>query len=222
MRAIERADLDQVARRMTDDQLQVFDQVLTAMHPLANDNAFWAQREEAMEAMFNDVDTVAEQIQHAQEIVVDEQRRRVDVAKRDQVQESVNVAPEPMPLNPNEQMVATALRNVRSEPEPELKASFGRLLGVTSGQALGYELPGDWSGETQVVGIATDPDKEGVHMVEGDEAPEFYGLYARDQEGKAVWLADYETQEEAQNQADRLAAIPVPLPTSSSIRPATN
>ena len=44
-------------------------------------------------------------------------------------------------------------------------------------------------------------------MVEGDEAPEFYGLYARDQEGKAVWLADYETQEEAQNQADRLAAI---------------
>ena len=207
MRAIERADLDQVARRMTDDQLQVFDQVLAAMHPLANDNAFWAQREEAMEAMFNDVDTVAEQIQRAQEVVADEQHRRADVAKRDQVQESVNVAPEPMPLNPNEQMVATALRNVRSEPEPELKASFGRLLGVTSGQALGYELPGDWSGETQVVGIATDPDKEGVHMVEGDEAPEFYGLYARDQEGKAVWLADYETQEEAQNQADRLAAI---------------
>ncbi|MDA7024230.1 MULTISPECIES: zincin-like metallopeptidase domain-containing protein [Pseudomonas] len=207
LRAIERADLDQVARRMTDDQLQVFDQVLTAMHPLANDNAFWAQHEEAMEAMFNDVDTVAEQIQRAQEIVVDEQRRRVDVAKRDQVQESVNVAPEPMPLNPNEQMVATALRNVRSEPKPELKASFGRLLGVTSGQALGYELPGDWSGETQVVGIATDPDKEGVHMVEGDEAPEFYGLYARDQEGKAVWLADYGTQEEAQDQADRLAAI---------------
>lgn len=207
LRAIERADLDQVARRMTDDQLQVFDQVLASMHPLANDNAFWVRREEAMEAMFNDVDTVAEQIQRAQEIVADEQRRRVDVAKRDQVQESVNVAPEPMPLNPNEQMVATALRNVRSEPEPELKASFGRLLGVTSGQALGYELPGDWSGETQVVGIATDPDKEGVHMVEGDETPEFYGLYARDQEGKAVWLADYETQEEAQDQADRLAAI---------------
>ena len=207
LRAIERADLDQVARRMTDDQLQVFDQVLAAMHPLANDNAFWARREEAMEAMFNDVDTVAEQIQRAQEIIADEQRRRVDVAKRDQVQESVNVAPEPMPLNRNEQMVATALRNVRSEPEPELKASFGRLLGVTSGQALGYELPGDWSGETQVVGIATDPDKEGVHMVEGDESPEFYGLYARDQEGKAVWLADYETQEEAQDQADRLAAI---------------
>ena len=207
LRAIERADLDQVARRMTDDQLQVFDQVLAAMHPMANDNAFWAQREEAMEAMFNDVDTVAEQIQRAQEIVADEQHRRADVAKRDQVQERVNVAPEPMPLNPNEQMVATALLNVRSEPEPELKASFGRLLGVTSGQALGYELPADWSGDTQVAGIATDPDKEGVHMVEGDEAPEFYGLYARDQEGKAVWLADYETQEEAQNQADRLAAI---------------
>ena len=207
LRAIERADLDQVARRMTDDQLKVFDQVLAAMHPLGNDNAFWTQREEAMEARFNDVATVAEQIQRAQEIVADEQRRRVDVVKRDQVQESVNVAPEPTPLTPNEQMVATALRNVRSEPEPELKAGFGCLLGVTSGQALGYELPGDWSGETQVTGIATDPDGQSVSMVQGDQVPEFYGLYARDQEGLAVWLADYETQEEAQDQADRLAAI---------------
>lgn len=210
LRALERADLDQVARRMTDDQLKVFDQVLSAMRPLGNDNAFWTRREEAMEAMFNDVDTVDERIQRAQEIVADEHHRRVEVAKRDQVQENVNAAPEPSPrpeLTANEQMVATALRNVRSEPEPELKASFGRLLGVTSGQALGFELPGDWSGETQVVGIATDPDKEGVHMVEGDEVPEFYGMYARDQEGLAVWLADYETREEAQDQADRLAAI---------------
>lgn len=210
LRAIERPDLDQVVLRMTDDQLQVFNQVLGTMHPLGNDNKFWTRREEAMEAMFNDVDTVADNIERAGEIIGDELHRRVDVAKREQVQEAVKVEPEPAPLPPlsgDEQMVATALRNVRNEPEPALKASFGRLLGVTSGQALGYELPGDWSGETQVTGIATDPDGQSVSMVQGDQTPEFYGLYARDQEGLAVWLADFATEQEAQAQADRLAAI---------------
>ncbi|MGC6373688.1 zincin-like metallopeptidase domain-containing protein [Pseudomonas sp. S2.OTC.A_B10] len=210
LRAIERPDLDQVVLRMTDDQLQVFSQVLGTMHPLGNDNEFWTRREEAMEAMFNDVDTVADNIERAGEIIGDELHRRDDVAKRDQVQEAVKAEPEQAPLpalSGDEQMVATALRNVRNEPEPELKASFGRLLGVTSGQALGYELPGDWSGETQVTGIATDPDGQSVSMVQGDQVPEFYGLYARDQEGLAVWLADYATEAEAQAQADRLAAI---------------
>nr|BCU00359.1 DUF1738 domain-containing protein [uncultured bacterium] len=225
LRAIAREDLDQVARRMTDDQLNVFNQVLNSMHPLGNDNDFWTRREEAMEAMFNDVDTVADQIFRAGEIIGDEQHRRVDVAKRDQEPEAVEVEPEPAPLpalSADEQMVATALRNVRNEPEPELKASFGRLLGVTSGQALGYELPGDWSGETQVAGISTDPDGESVSMVQGDEIPEFYGLYARDHQGLAVWLADYATEAEAQSQAERLAAINshAPIQAATNDRPA--
>lgn len=210
LRAMTRADLGQVVLRMTDDQLKVFDQVLDTMRPLGNDNAFWTQREEAMEAMFNDVDTVDDQIWDAQEIIADELQRRSDVAKRDQVEESDKVEEVQVPLpelSRNENMVATALRNARSEPAPELKASFERLLSATSEQALGYELPGDWSGETQVVGIVTDPDGESVSMVQGDQKPEFYGLYARDQEGLAVWLADYETQQEAQEQAARLAAI---------------
>lgn len=210
LRAIERADLDQVVNRMTDDQLAVFAQVLSAMKPLSNDNDFWLRRDAAMEAMFNDVDNVDEQIFRADEIVADEQHRRREVLIREQSPEEVSPAPEPVKLpelNANEAMVATALRNVRSEPEPALQESFGRLLEVTSSQALGYELPGNWSGETQVVGVATDPDNEGVHMVEGTEEPEFYGLYARDPEGFAVWLADYATLDEALLQADRLAAI---------------
>lgn len=207
LRAIERPDLDQVVRRMTDDQLKIFDQVVTSMTPLGNDNDFWNRREAAMEAMFNDVDTVADRIEHARNAIGDEMDRRTEVAKRDQLQERAGHVSELPELSSSEQMVATALINVRSEPDPALKESFGRLLGVTSAQALGYELPGDWSGDTQVVGIATDPDKQGVHMVEGDEVPEFYGLYARDQEGLAVWLADYETEAQAQQQAERLAAI---------------
>lgn len=207
LKAIERSDLDQVVRRMTDDQLKVFDQVLNSMHPLGNDNDFWTRREDAMEAMFNDVDNVADQIERAGEILGDELHRRQDVAKRDQAPKAES-EPALLPvLSADEQMVATALRNVRSEPEPELKASFGRLLEVTSSQVMGYELPGDWSGETQVAGIARDPDGESVSMVQGDQTPEFYGLYARDQEGMAVWLADYATEAEAQAQAERLAAI---------------
>nr|WP_248697806.1 zincin-like metallopeptidase domain-containing protein [Pseudomonas syringae] len=111
------------------------------------------------------------------------------------------------PLSPNEQMVATALRNVRSEPDLELKESFGRLLTSTSGQALGYDLPGNWNGETQVAGIVTDPDGESVSMAQGNQVPEFYGLYARGDDGKAIWLADYETEALAQAQADRLEVI---------------
>lgn len=210
LRAIERADLDQVIVRMTDEQLKVFNQVLDSMHPLSNENEFWTRREEATEAMFSDVDTADFKINHAMELVSDEQHRRVEVAKRDQVQEAVQVGPESAPLptlTVNEQMVATALRNVRSEPEPELKASFGRLFGVTSGQALGYELPGDWTGETQVRGIVTDPDGESVSMAQGDQVPEFFGLYACIQGGEVEWLSDYATQAEAQTHADRLAAI---------------
>lgn len=207
LKAIERNDLDQVVLRMTDDQLKVFNQVLNSMHPLGSDNDFWTRRKDAMEAMFNDVDNVADQIERAGEILGDELHRRDDVAKRDQATKAES-EPELLPaLSADEQMVATALRNVRSEPEPELKASFGRLLEVTSSQVMGYELPGDWSGETQVTGIATDPDGKGVSMVQGDQTPEFYGLYARDQEGMAVWLADYATEAEAQAQAERLAAI---------------
>lgn len=110
-------------------------------------------------------------------------------------------------LSQNHKMVATALRNVRSEPDPALKASFGNLLAVTSAEALGYELPSNWSGKVEVDGIARDSDGEGVHKVDADEVAEFYGLYVRDSEGLAVWLADYETLEQAQEQAESLLAV---------------
>lgn len=209
LKAFERPDLDQVARRMTGEQLDTFYRVLGNMAEVSNANEFWTRRPEAMEAMFNNVDLVEENIFRAREIVEDELERRRAVAKREQEQaESVNAVPAVQPkLSQNEQMVATALRNMRSEPDLVLKESFGRLLQTTSAQALGYELPGDWSGATQVTGIATDPDGEGVHMTEGNETPEFYGLYARNEKGLAIWLADYQTEAEALSQAAKLAAI---------------
>lgn len=250
LRAIERTDLDQVVRRMTGEQLMTFNQVLDSMKPLSNDNDFWTRREEAMEEMFNDVDTVDDRIHRAGEIIGDEVQRRIDVALREQPDENVTaeqaladrlsdsavvqqgyidagdndaaavhreeagidasaaaVSPEGESLSTSERMVVTALVSVRSEPDPELKASFGRLFESTSGQVLGYKLPSDWLGETQVAGIATDPDGESVSMVSGDQVPEFYGLYARDKNGNAVWLADYASEAEAQVEAARLAKI---------------
>ena len=209
LKAIERPDLDQVVRRMTVEQLETFDQVLGYMADLSNGNEFWARRPEAMETMLNNVDQVDENIVRAREIVGDEWARKRDVAKREQSQaQSVTAVPAAqLELNQNELMVATALRNVRSEPDPVLKESFGRLLEETSSQSLGYELPGDWSGETQVTGIATDADGVGVHMTESNETPEFFGLYARKEQGLAVWLADYETEAQALSEAAKLAVI---------------
>nr|GFD51796.1 hypothetical protein [Tanacetum cinerariifolium] len=104
LKAIERSDLDQVVLRMTDDQLKVFDQVLNSMHPLGNDNDFWTRRAVAMEAMFNDVDNVADHIERAGEILGDELHRRVDVAKREQAPKAESVSALLPVLSPDEQM----------------------------------------------------------------------------------------------------------------------
>ncbi|MGP5477552.1 zincin-like metallopeptidase domain-containing protein [Pseudomonas helleri] len=211
LNAIEHTDeLAQTIRRMTDKQLVVFADVLESMHPLNSQNEFWVGRENAMNKALQDVDSAVFKINFASESVSDEQHRRIDVANRMEgmaSKEPENVL-QPLPvINANEKMVATALRNMRSEPDVELKESFGRLLEVTSSQSLGYVLPGDWTGETQVTGIVTDPDGESVSMVQGDQTPEFYGLYAWSQKGLSVWLADYATEQEANSHADRLAAI---------------
>lgn len=162
-----------------------------------------------------------EQIMSALDVVRDEQARRsrleapgepveiptVTPASEDAAGQELSQARDLPELSQNHKMVATALRNVRSEPDPALKASFGNLLAVTSAEALGYELPSNWSGKVEVEGIARDSDGEGVHKVDADEVAEFYGLYVRDSEGLAVWLADYETLEQAQEQAESLLAV---------------
>lgn len=209
LQAIERRDLDQVVRRMSGEQLETFDRVLGYMADLSNANEFWTRRPEAMKSMLNNVDQVAENIERARAVIGDEwARKRGAVDRLGDQADSVSVTLSPQSdLTQNEQMVVTALRNVRSEPDLVLKESFRRLLETTSSQALGFELPGNWTGETQVTGVTTDKDGVGVHMTESHEAPDFYGLYARDDQDTAVWLADYETEAQALGQASRLAAI---------------
>lgn len=221
--AVKRADLDQVTVRMTAAQLDTFEQTLNSMLPLDDSNEFWKSRPAAMDAFYADTSLFLpdEQIMSALDVVRDEQARRsrleapgepveiptVTPASEDAAGQELSQARDLPELSQNHKMVATALRNVRSEPDPALKASFGNLLAVTSAEALGYELPSNWSGKVEVEGIARDSDGEGVHKVDADEVAEFYGLYVRDSEGLAVWLADYETLEQAQEQAESLLAV---------------
>lgn len=207
LRAIERSDLDQVTRRMTSEQLDTFYGIVKSMQPLGNDNEFWTRRESAMESMLNDVDNMQNKIWRALEVIGDEEGRRIEVAKRTQAEEPFQEQAKTPLFSSADQMVVTAAINVRMEQQPELKESFGRLLSMTSSQVLGYELPGDWMGTAQVVGIVKSADGVSVNQAKEGETPEFYGLYARSQQDDWVWLADYATESEARDQADRLHTI---------------
>lgn len=207
LRAIERNDLDQVTRRMTSEQLDTFYGIVKSMQPLGNDNEFWTRREPAMESMLNDVDNMQNKIWRALEVIGDEEGRRIEVAKRTQAEEPLQEQARTPLFSSADQMVVTAAINVRMEQQPELKESFGRLLSMTSSQVLGYELPGDWMGTAQVVGIVKSADGVSVNQAKEGETPEFYGLYARSQQDDWVWLADYATESEAREQADRLHTI---------------
>lgn len=207
LRAIERSDLDQVTRRMTSEQLDTFYGIVKSMQPLGNDNEFWTRREPAMESMLNDVDNMQNKIWRALEVIGDEEGRRIEVAKRTQAEEPLQEQARTPLFSSADQMVVTAAINVRMEQQPELKESFGRLLSMTSSQVLGYELPGDWMGTAQVVGIVKSADGVSVNQAKEGETPEFYGLYARSQQDDWAWLADYATESEAREQADRLHTI---------------
>lgn len=77
-------------------------------------------------------------------------------------------------------------------------------------EALGFTLPHDWNGNVQVQGNVT-------AMIDGKEhvepaaalgvEPTFWGVYAQLEDGRHYWLADFNTQEQAEELAERLGLI---------------
>lgn len=77
-------------------------------------------------------------------------------------------------------------------------------------EALGFTLPHDWNGNVQVQGNVT-------VMIDGKEhvepaaalgvEPTFWGVYAQLEDGRHDWLADFNTQEQAEELAERLGLI---------------
>ncbi|EPJ2694282.1 zincin-like metallopeptidase domain-containing protein [Vibrio cholerae] len=76
----------------------------------------------------------------------------------------------------------------------------------TARQVLGFDLPADWNGAVQVQGNVVIEDGgeqfvEPAHAVGRD--PEFWGVYAQHENGMHQWVADLNSQ----NQADELANL---------------
>lgn len=205
--AIKQPNLDEIVRRMSEKQLHTFESVTSSMLPLNSDNPFWQRNEVAAAEMYENIDKVEQSIDRALLTVDTELHRRQEVSERDAKQASPAEIIKDK-LSPTEQIVANSLFNVRVEPDDLLRASYEKLFNLTSAQTLGYALPGDWMGTTQVVPMTvkvTEMDTETVPTPHG-ETPEFYGLYARDRENW-TWLADYATAAEANVEADRLDRI---------------
>lgn len=76
----------------------------------------------------------------------------------------------------------------------------------TARQVLGFDLPADWNGAVQVQGNVVIEDG-GEQFVEPAHAvgrePEFWGVYAQHENGMHQWVADINSQ----NQADELANL---------------
>lgn len=80
-----------------------------------------------------------------------------------------------------------------------------RALQHISLQHLGFELPQDWTGYTQVRGCVRGD--EGITEALGDQVPEFYGVYAGLESGRLEWLIDIPTNEAAKELESRLTSI---------------
>lgn len=75
-------------------------------------------------------------------------------------------------------------------------------------ESLDLELPDDWNGNVQIqanVTVVVDGEKY-VEPAEGKD-PEFWGVYAQHDNGMHQWVADHDTESQAQVLADRLANI---------------
>lgn len=74
---------------------------------------------------------------------------------------------------------------------------------------LGFLLPADWSGDIQLQGNVIYTDENGEKFVEPAEGvtPEFWGVYAQHEKGMHQWVADLDTQHQAEELANLLSVV---------------
>ncbi|EIJ6557023.1 zincin-like metallopeptidase domain-containing protein [Vibrio fluvialis] len=147
------------------------------------------------------------------------------VQEQDQAQtQKLEAAPEQtqeagMQLPTNNQQMRDQLLSALSQEDSQainLVANERRRLAAgetdaqafeeTARQVLGFDLPADWNGAVQVQGNVVIEDG-GEQFVEPAHAvgrePEFWGVYAQHENGMHQWVADLNSQ----NQADELANL---------------
>ena len=113
--------------------------------------------------------------------------------------------------------VTGALRDLHTGTDAT-RAIDSQALDEASQQAFGFTLPADWSGLVQVQGnvMEGEGDQQSVTAAASlGVEPEFYGVYARREDGTHQWLADFDSEQQADELAQRLAAG---CPDSSATR----
>lgn len=160
-------------------QLGRADDMLTSMFPLNTQNEFWQRNELPW-----DVDSLEHKIDVAEDLV----RQRLADA---------NVA-------------AARVDLVAGETAIDAGEAFDRRAEY----ALGFTLPHDWNGRVQVQGNVYEGNEGGslgdrtiVSAASVGAEPQFWGVYAQKGNGEHQWLADFETQQQAEEVGERLALI---------------
>ncbi|EPG9766572.1 zincin-like metallopeptidase domain-containing protein [Escherichia coli] len=183
--------------RMNERQSLVVLNVIASMLPMNNDNPFWQRHEVAAEAMYEDVDSVAGQMERAQELAED----RLNLIRSTE---------RALPLTSLESIACKALQelraaqradsaNVPSERVWALNSSFRDAF-----DPIEMSVPETWTGELQIRGCVKN--EFGVEEAI-DQPAEFYGVYGQDNEGLHMWVADCEKLEQAEEMAHRLKLI---------------
>ena len=105
--------------------------------------------------------------------------------------------------------VTSALRDLHTGTDAT-RAIDSQALDEASQQAFGFTLPADWSGLVQVQGnvMEGEGDQQSVTAAASlGVEPEFYGVYARREDGTHQWLADFDSEQQADELTQRLAAV---------------
>lgn len=90
-----------------------------------------------------------------------------------------------------------------------------------SQKAFGFSLPADWSGVVRVQGNIMEGGEGDQHVTAAlGVDPEFYGVYARLNDGMHEWLADFQTEQQADDLAMRLQAVDAYAEVNDALRTA--
>jgi hypothetical protein len=73
-----------------------------------------------------------------------------------------------------------------------------------------FTLPDDWNGQVQVQGNVMESEGDSQHVTSAASLgvePQFYGVYAHRKDGTHQWLADFDSKQQADELARRLAMV---------------
>ena len=177
MNHLGRSTLSRVLDGASLEQIDRLIQVVNDMQPLNTQNAFWDRH-----ALPQDVEALEAKIERANDEL---EQRGFDA------------------------MVAAARRDLKTATATSLEQCRD-AFDQAAINALEFTLPHDWNGRVVVQGNVyeeIDGERRAMAAYFLGVEPRVWGLYAQPETGSRKWLADFETQAQAEAMAERLALI---------------